>query len=136
MILFFSLAIFTTGKLVIGALCVSLAILLLVIGYRKLLAYLGKNNGPVKEDFCVLYSLEENPIKGEISFYFTAHEAKEVSIQILNEEYELVEEVSKTECTEGGNIIRFDSAKLANGNYYYGLITNNQKTIKKMRISN
>lgn len=136
MIVFISLAIFTTGKLIIGALCVSLAILLLVIGYRKLLAYLGKNGGPAKEDYCVLYSLEENPVVGEVSFYFTAHESKEVAIHILNEEYNLVKEVSKKMCTEGGNIIRFESKDIENGNYYYGLITDNQKTIKKMRISN
>jgi hypothetical protein len=131
-----STAIFTPTKLIVGFLCVSLAILLLLIGYRKLLAYFGRGGGPAKEDFCVLYSIEENPVIGEVSFYFTAHEPKEVAIQIFDENHDLVKEVSKSECTTGGNIIRFVSNELPNGNYYYGLITKNQKTVKKMRISN
>lgn len=129
------LAIFTIGKITIGILSVSLAVLVLIIAYRKLLAYLGKGALP-KEDYCVLYSLEENPSKGEIEFYFTAEKAKEVALQILDTEYQFIKEISRKECTVGGNILRFDSQELPNGNYFYALVTENQKTMKKMAIVN
>lgn len=130
-----ALAIFTIGKITIGILSVSLAVLILIIAYRKLLAYLGKGSLP-KEDYCVLYSLEENPSAGEVEFYFTADKVTEVTIQLLDSEYQFVKEVSSKECTVGGNIIRFDSKELENGNYFYALITENQKTMKKMAIVN
>lgn len=125
----------TAGKMVIGILSVSLAVLIIVIAYKKLLGYLGKGALP-KEDYCVLYSLEENPSIGEIDFYFTAEKTKEVSIHILDQNYNLVREIWRKESTVGGNIIKFDTKSLANGNYFYALISDNQKTMKKMAIAN
>lgn len=125
----------TAGKLIIGILSVSLAVLIIVIAYKKLLAHLGKGSLP-KEDYCVLYSLEENPSKGTIDFYFTAEKIKEVTIHILDENYTLVNEIWKKESQVGGNIVKFDTLTLANGNYYYALVSDNQKTMKKMAIAN
>lgn len=125
----------TAGKLIIGILSVSLAVLILVIAYKKLLAHLGKGSLP-KEDYCVLYSLEENPSKGTIDFYFTAEKIKEVTIHILDENYNLVREIWKNEAQIGGNIVKFDTHTLSNGNYYYALVSDNQKTMKKMAIAN
>lgn len=125
----------TAGKLVIGILSVSLAILILVIAYKKLLSYLGKGSLP-KEDYCILYSLEENPSKGTIDFYFTAEKIKEVAIHILDENYNLVSEIWNSESKIGGNIVKFDTSTLSNGNYFYALISDNQKTMKKMAIVN
>lgn len=130
-----TLAILTFGKVVIGVLCISLAILILAIAYRKLLAYLGKGTPP-KEDYCVLHSLEKNPAKDEVSFYFTAEKEKSVQLNILDENYTLVKEIKNDLCHIGGNVIRFQSTELPNGNYYYCLVTDNQKTLKKMTIAN
>lgn len=129
------LALLSIGKIAIAILSVSLALFILFLGYRKLLNYFGKGQ-PIKEDYCVLYSLEDNPSSGEIPFYFTAEKTREVSIQLMDENYNVVAEVSKKECTVGGNIIRFDSTTVPNGNYYYALITDNQKTVKKMAVHN
>lgn len=125
----------TVGKMVIGILSVSLAVLIIVIAYKKLLAYFGKDILP-KEDYCVLYSLEENPSIGEIDFYFTADKIKEVTIHILDENYNLVSEIWRNDSTIGGNIVRFDTSSLSNGNYFYALVSDNQKTMKKMAIAN
>ena len=120
---------------VIYTLCVTLGILVIAIGYRQLLKYLGKGTPP-KEDYCVLYGLEKNPAQGELEFYFTSEIPKSVTLNILDEEMNFVKEVSTIDCHKGGNIIRYDSTEMANGNYFYCLQTDNQKTMKKMRIQN
>jgi hypothetical protein len=129
------LALLSIGKIAIAILSVSLALFILFLGYRKLLNYFGKDQ-PNKEDYCVLYSLEDNPSIGTISFYFTAEKVRNVALHLLDEKYELVTVLSEKECTVGGNIIRFDSNTVPNGNYYYALITDNQKTVKKMAVHN
>lgn len=130
-----ALAPVTVGKVLVGILFVSLAVLVLIIAYRKLLGYLGK--GAVsKEDYCVLYGLEEDPVAGEISFYFTSETKRAVRIHILDDQYGFVNEVFGAECKIGGNIIRFQTSILPNGRYFYCLMTDNQKTMKKMTVAN
>lgn len=122
-------------KILIGVLLVSLIILVLIIAYRKLLAYLGKGQlSP--ENYCVLYSLEENPASGELEFYFTSPEKKMVHLELLDAQMGLITTISEKECNLGGNIIRFDSSNFADGLYYYCLRTDNQKTMKKMTLKN
>ncbi|MBX2949683.1 MAG: hypothetical protein KF704_10430 [Crocinitomicaceae bacterium] len=126
---------FTTMEVVVGILIFTLAILVLVISYKKLLAYLGKGSLP-KEKYCVLYSLETEPATGEIQFYFTSEEKKEVKLQLLDEQYNFLKEIYNKECRADGNIIPFNTTELSNGIYFYCLVTENQKTMKKMTIRN
>lgn len=119
----------------INVLIGTLSVLIVVIAYRQLLRFLGKGRVPL-ENYCVLYGLEENPVKGEVEFYFTSEEKKNVKIQLLDGDMEVLEEISDKECHVGGNIIRFDTSKLKNGVYYYCLRTSNQKTMKKMEVRN
>ena len=123
------------GNTVIYIMFLTLGLLLIAIGYLQLLRYLVKGTPP-KEDYCVLYSLEKNPAQGEIEFYFTSEEPKSVTINILDEEMNFVAEVETIDCHKGGNIIRYDSTQIANGNYFYALQTANQKTMKRMRVQN
>lgn len=112
---------------------VSLVVLVLVIGYRKLLSYLERNEIK-KEDYCVLYNLEESPVTNEAPFYFTSEKVKNVSIWIQDNAMNDLIEVSNQECKIGGNIIRYDTSKLENGTYFYCLKTDNQKISKKMEV--
>lgn len=126
---------FTTMELIVGILIFTLAILVLVISYKKLLAYLGKGSIP-KEKYCVLYSLETEPASGDIQFYFTSEEKKEVKLQLLDDQYNFLKEIYNKECKADGNIIPFNTTELSNGIYFYCLVTENQKTMKKMTIRN
>jgi hypothetical protein len=126
---------FSFTRLALSILFVSLALLVLVIAYRKLLAYLGKGN-PVKEDYCVLYSLEEPISRGEVQIYFTCEKEKEVAVHLYNEQMEQLMVIKEDHFGAGGHIVTFDTSKVANGNYFYGLKTENQKTMKKMLIRN
>ena len=126
---------YSISKILIGILCVSLALILIYIAYKKLLAYLGKGT-PSPNDYCVLYSLEIEPAKGELEFYFTSAVPRSVKIEILNDDLSLNTVIIEKEFSDGGHIIRFDSNTLPNGNYFYCLRTDNQKTMKKMRVQN
>jgi hypothetical protein len=120
---------------VIYILSITLGILILVILYRTLLKYLGRGT-PSSKNYCVLYGLEKDPAHGELEFYFTSEEKKPVTINILDENMNLFTEVATIDCHVGGNIVRYDSTQIANGNYFYCLQTENQKTMKKMTVRN
>jgi hypothetical protein len=124
---------FSWVDVIIGMLWVSLIVLVLVIGYKKLLSYLGKDDLK-KEDYCELYNLEESPVTKEAPFYFTSEKVRNVSIWIQDSKMNDLIEVSNQECKIGGNIIRFDTSKLENGTYFYCLKTDNQKISKKMEV--
>lgn len=126
---------FTAMEVIIGVLIFTLALLIFVIAYKKLLAYLGKGSVP-KEKYCVLYSLETEPASGEVQFYFTSEVKREVKLQLLDEQYNFLKEIYGRECRIDGNIIPFDTKELKNGIYFYCLVTENQKTMKKMTIIN
>lgn len=126
---------FSTGDVIIGMLWVSIIGLGLYIGYRWLLRRLSK--GAVKhEEYCKLESIDVNPASGEIHFYFTSKEVKTFTFSILDAQMNDLELIKSGECSVGGNIIRFDSSKLQNGDYFYCLKTDNQKTVKKMTVLN
>lgn len=121
--------------IIIAVLCVTLAILVLAIAYRKLLQYLGRGSVN-KQDFCVLFPLEKDPASGEVEFYFTCEESKEFIFSILDAEMQEFKKVKEGKASSGGTIVRFDTQNLSNGLYYFCLQTDNQKTMKKMRVSN
>lgn len=126
---------YSITKIALGILCVSLALLVLIIAYRKLLAYLGKGKIPT-EKYCVLYSLDSNPAHGELELYFTSEEPKQLRVELLNADLSFNRELASGEYKAGGHIVRFDSTQVPNGTYFYQLRTENQKTMKKVEIVN
>lgn len=122
-------------SILLGTLYASLGLLIVVIAYRKLLKYLDKGR-PSSKKFCVLYTLEDNPSSGEITFYFTSEEPVQYSLLILDSDMNDLKLVRSATSGVGGNIVRFDSLELENGHYYYCLKTEHQRTMKKMSISN
>lgn len=126
---------YSISKVLIGILFVSLILLVLYILYKKIIARMGKG-APILTDYCVLYNLEMDPVVGEMEIYFTTKFPKIVSIEILNSDLSVNMLVEEKEFKEGGHIIRFDSTKLPNDNYFYCLRTENQKTMKKILVQN
>jgi hypothetical protein len=119
---------------VIQFLFVSLLILLAIIGYRALLRKFQR--GQVKhKDYCELYTLDHEPAAGELSFYFVCPEPTEVKFAIWQNN-ELVQELANATFEKGGHILRLDSRQLSNGVYYYGIVTPDQETKKRMTIAN
>tara|TARA_B110000285_G_scaffold228503_1_gene291579 strand:- start:159 stop:557 length:399 start_codon:yes stop_codon:yes gene_type:complete len=126
---------FNSGDVILGMLWVSIIGFAIYIGYKRLLRHLSKD--AVKhEEYFNLEAIEINPASGEIPFYFTSNEIKPYTFSILDAQMNELQELKSGECMKGGNIIRFDSSKLSNGDYFYCLKTSNQKTVKKMSILN
>lgn len=126
---------FSVTQTLLGVLIVSLGLLVLIIAYKKLLAYLGKGS-IIKEDYCVLYPLESDPISGEAEFYFTTEKNRNIIFELLNADLTTNQILSDKEYSVGGHILRFDTNLLPNGLYFYCLRTENQKTMKKMNVLN
>ena len=126
---------YSISKVLIGMLWVSLALLVVVVLYRRILSHLQKGTA-VPEDYCVLYSLEVDPVKGEIEFYFTTKTKRNIIFQLLNDDLSVLKILYDKETKEGGQIIRFDSSTIENGNYYFQIVTENQKTMKKFSVLN
>lgn len=122
-------------EIAVGVLIFTLLLLLFIIGYRKLLAHLSKGT-LLKENYCVLYSLEINPAFGDINFYFTSEKKREVKLELLDENYNFIKELYNQECKSDGNMVHFNTKEIENGIYFYSLVTENQKTMKKMTIRN
>lgn len=116
-------------------LIVSLIILLVALAYRKLLRRLTQGE-PVKEHYCVLFDLEQHPVKGEMEIYFTCEQSQQVEICLFNIDFSLNRVIETVDAVPGGRIVRFDSRLVDDGNYFFGLRTDHQKTIKKCQIRN
>lgn len=118
-----------------GTLYASLGLLIVVIAYRKLLKYLDRGR-PTSKKYCVLYTLEDEPSSGELTFYFTSEEPVEFKLSILDDDMNELKVIKSAKSGVGGNIVRYDSTEIENGNYYYCLQTEQQRTMKKMKVAN
>ncbi len=119
---------------VVNFLFVTFFILLAVIAYRALLRRFQRGQVQHKE-YCELYTIDHQNARGELAFYFVCPRQMQVQFCIWQNN-QLVKELANKEFEKGGNIIRFDSATLPNGVYYYGIITPEQETKKRMTLAN
>jgi hypothetical protein len=119
---------------IVQFLFVTFLILLAIIGYRALLRKFQRGQ-VVHKDFCELYNLDQEPAAGELAFYFVCPESTSVRFAIWQNN-QLVLELANDTFDKGGHLLRFDSTQLANGVYYYGIVTADQETKKRMTIAN
>jgi hypothetical protein len=112
----------------------TLLVLLVIIGYRMLLNRLSKNRVR-QEEYCTLYSLEHQPSSGEVEFYFIAPHEQHVEFVILKGK-ERVKTIGSGSYSKGGHILRFNTSEIPNGDYFYGLKTEMQETLKRMKVKN
>jgi hypothetical protein len=126
---------FSIANILIVTLSVTLGLLILFIIYRKILAYVSRGE-PIQKDYAILYPVEQNPASGEVTIYFTCEIEKEVTIDLLDSNMNFIKLLFTKKCKEGGHIVRFDSEDFADGEYFYCLKSDNQKTMKKITISN
>jgi hypothetical protein len=115
-------------------LVISLVIIVVIILYRLLLRKLSKEKVDMTS-FCILYSLERNPVSGEIEFYFVSPDMIKVEFSIWRENEKVIE-IRNDFFKKGGHIVQFDSNTLPDGEYFFGLVTSKQRTIKRFRIQN
>jgi hypothetical protein len=128
------LASFITSKL-LTLLTISLIVLVGIIIYKRTLSKFKKNTID-KENYCVLFGLENQPSKGEVEFFFTSEKSKNVKINLLKLDMSLHTVIKELDCTVGGNIVRFNTTVVEDGDYFYQLLSDNQNTMKKFTIKN
>jgi hypothetical protein len=119
---------------IVKFLFVSFLILLAVIAYKRLLKRFQQGQ-IVHKDYCELYNLDQEPASGELSFYFVCPAPQKIQFAIWKDRV-MIHELANQEFDKGGHLIRFDSTKLANGIYYYGIVTTDQETTKRMEVLN
>ncbi|MDR0801842.1 hypothetical protein [Fluviicola sp.] len=117
----------------LATLIVMAAVVMLYIAYKSIIRRFSKGSLK-KEDYALLFDLENKEQSGEMEFYFTIEKPKNVVFSILNAKMETIEVLQDKEFALGGHIIRFDTNALGNGVYFYCLQTDNQKTMKKMHV--
>lgn len=118
---------------VLGTLIALAAIMMLYIAYKSVIKRFSK--GVLKkEDYALLFDLENRTQNGEVEFYFTIEQKRKVVFSILNVKMEPIKVLHDKEFPSGGHIVRFDSKDLEDGAYFYCLETDNQKTMKKMFV--
>jgi hypothetical protein len=109
------------------------ACLILYLLYKNFIQRM--NKGAINHaDYAKLYELNNTEVTGELEFYFTLEDAKEVKFSILNQDLSENTVVKNELFKSGGHIVRFNTAELENGIYFYCLETNKQKTMKRMKV--
>jgi hypothetical protein len=122
-------------EVAVPVLLISITLLILVIAFRRLRVRWGIGQ-PIKEKFAVLYSLEKQPISGEVEIYYELEEPKKVAIWLLDDKMNDKLLVDEREAKIGGTKIKFDSKIVENGRYFYELRSDNQKTSKAIFVEN
>lgn len=121
-------------EITIKIMFVTLLVLLVAIGYKLLLNRMSRNRVK-QEEYCTLYSLEHQPSQGEVEFYFITPNEQRVQFLILKGK-EIVKIIGEGSYSKGGHILRFDTTTIPNGDYFYGIKTEMQETLKRMKVEN
>ena len=130
----------TVGRIaanVIWAISFLVGAYLLYVAYKKVLNLIA--TGKVKKvtvKYAELFDVNPPYAKGEIQFGFQLPEKMEVIFRIVNRDDDLIKELKKGELEEGVYPILFDTKSIADGEYYYQIITDYQKTSKKFFVVN
>ena len=130
----------TVGRItanVIWAISFLVAAYLLYVAYKKVLNLIAF--GKVKKvivKYAELFDVNPPYAKGEIQFGFQLPEKMDVQFRIVNRDDDLIKELKNGELEEGVYPILFDTSSIADGEYYYQIITNSQKTSKKFFVVN
>jgi hypothetical protein len=119
---------------IIDVMLVTLGILGVFVLYKLMLRRMSR--GAVDQTvFCTLYSLDKNPASEEVEFYFIAPTEMNIAFRIWKQEEKIVE-IRNEVFSKGGHIVRFDTRTIPDGEYFFGIETSAQKTIKRFRIKN
>ena len=130
----------TVGRItanVIWAISFLVAAYLLYVAYKKVLNLI--STGKVKKvtvKYAELFDVNPPYAKGEIQFGFKLPEKMEVKFRIVNRDDDLIKELKNGELEQGVYPILFDTNSISDGEYYYQIITDVQKTSKKFFVVN
>lgn len=130
----------TLGRIlanVIVGISALVALYLLYITYRKLIAVYGRGRKKkVTVKYANVFELKPPFAKGTVQFGFELLEPAQVEFNILDRNDALVEQLHTGELDSGIHPLLFDSSKYPNNIYYYQFVSDVQKVSKKFIIDN
>lgn len=113
------------------------ALYLIYIGYRKLIAAYGRGKKKkVTVQYADVFELRPPFAKGTVQFGFEIKEDTEVTFNILDRNDKVVETLFTGTLKSGIHPFLFDSTKYKNNIYYYQYLSEVQKISKKFIIDN
>jgi hypothetical protein len=113
------------------------ALYLLYIAYRKLIAAYGRGRKKkVTVKYATIFELKPPFAKGTVQFGFELEEPTTVEFNILDRDDKLVAQLHKGELQAGIHPLLFDSTAHPNNIYYYQYVSEVQKVSKKFIIDN
>ncbi len=122
---------------ILMALSIIVAIYLLFIAYRKLVAFIGLGHVRKKNvQYATLYDLNNAYAKGDIQFGFELKEKTSIKLSLLDKEDKELSILKEQELDEGIYPVYFKTQDFPNGEYFYQLNTPYQKITKKFFIVN
>ncbi len=115
------------------ALFASLIVMLLILAYKAVIAYWGRDMIMRK---VILHDLKDySAVTGNVRFEFELLTDEEVTFTVLSADETAVQKiVDHDKYPSGTHQIDFDSVKLQKGWYWYRLETPRQKISKKFRV--
>ncbi|MCT4580422.1 MAG: hypothetical protein N4A35_03315 [Flavobacteriales bacterium] len=122
---------------ILMALSIMVSAYLLFIAYRKFVTYIGL--GKIRKttvNYAVLYDLKSPYAKGDIQLGFELKEETKILLQIIDKNDQIVTVLKEETFQEGIHPVYFNTNTIANGEYFYQLITPYQKLTKKFFIVN
>ena len=129
-----------TGRIIVNIIwgvSIVVALYLLYIAYKKLMILI--STGKIKK-VTVSYAnlLDVNPpyAKGEIQFGFELPDEMEIDFRLVDKNDKVLFDLKKGKFPKGVYPVMFDTKQLVDGEYYYQIISDVQKTTKKFFIVN
>jgi hypothetical protein len=121
----------------LGAISAAVAIYLLYIAYRNLMAKFGRGKRKkITAKYATIFELKPPYAKGRVQFGFELLEPTEVTFTILDDLDNVVEELHSGILKEGIHPFVFDTTRHRNGFYFYQYKSELQNSIKKFAIDN
>lgn len=122
---------------VIVGLSIVVALYLLYIAYRKLVAAYGRGKKKkVTVKYADVFELKPPFAKGTVQFGFELEEPADVEFNILDKNDNLIIQLHKGKLDAGIHPLLFDSTPYPNNIYYYQYVSDIQKVSKKFIIDN
>ncbi|MFT5603005.1 MAG: hypothetical protein ACI8Q1_000528 [Parvicella sp.] len=121
----------------LGAVSAGVALYLLFIAYRNLMARFGRGKKTkITAKYATIFELKPPYAKGRVQFGFELLEPTEVTFSIIDDMDNVIEELHSGILNDGIHPFVFDTTKYRNGFYFYQYKSDLQNSIKKFAIDN
>ena len=122
---------------VIGGISILVAVFLIYIAIKKVVHLISSRKIRVLKDiYAKVYELPSNVLSNQVQFGFELAIKTHLSFSIIDSEDKVLVELYNGELEKGVHVFKFDSQKLANGNYFLQFRSEIQNINRKITVRN